>query len=234
MSVTHEHAVEVDTRLAAIFERQGAIALRHANNMTSLHSLTGERGNPNVKYGAKGYWPTTNVEAEANARAGTNVKSYSAGTLARTLEEIDALRAEALELTREASPLEAEFRADPWPRFFLVQNVGGHIHRSMSCVTTFPTTRWSWLPGLSGLGEDAAVAEQGPRLCSVCFPSAPVEWTLGLPAKVDPNRCPGSGQQGLNQNFRYHTPRGTCPVCGEYVAISTTGKLRPHKTPKGA
>lgn len=66
-----------------------------------------------------------------------------------------------------------------WSRFFLVTNVGGHIHRDMNCSTCFPTTQYGWLTELSGLTEAAAVAEYGEILCSICFPSAPVEWTNG-------------------------------------------------------
>jgi hypothetical protein len=96
----------------------------------------------------------------------------------------------------------------------------------MYCATTFPTTAWSWLPELSGLEEDDAVEAQGPRLCSVCYPSAPTEWTLGLPAKIDPKRCPGSSQ--LVMPFKKYGHYGQCPECGGSFAMSTTGKLRPH------
>jgi hypothetical protein len=66
-----------------------------------------------------------------------------------------------------------------WSRFFLVTNVGGHIHRSTSCSTCYFDTQFAWLPALSGLTEAEAVEAHGSILCSVCFPSAPVEWTNG-------------------------------------------------------
>lgn len=65
-----------------------------------------------------------------------------------------------------------------WNRFFLVTSSAGHIHSGMNCSTCRPTTEFAWLPTVSGLTEVEAVAEHGPTLCSVCFPSAPVEWTL--------------------------------------------------------
>jgi hypothetical protein len=67
-----------------------------------------------------------------------------------------------------------------WSRFFLVQNTNGHIHSSMHCSTCYSTTPFGWLPDLSGLTEAEAVEEWGGILCSVCFPSAPVDWTNGV------------------------------------------------------
>jgi hypothetical protein len=62
-----------------------------------------------------------------------------------------------------------------WSRFFLVTSSAGHIHSSMRCHSCYPTTTYGWRPDLSGKSEAEAVALLGPALCSVCFPSAPVE-----------------------------------------------------------
>ena len=58
-----------------------------------------------------------------------------------------------------------------------------HIHSSTSCHTLRPTTKIGWLPELSGLTESDAVDEWGEILCSHCFPSAPVAWTIGVNKK---------------------------------------------------
>lgn len=80
-----------------------------------------------------------------------------------------------LDAAREArDELEAEYTG--WSRFFLVTNANGHIHDSTSCSTTYATTSYAWLTDMSGLTEADAVAAHGERLCSVCFPTAPVEW----------------------------------------------------------
>ena len=54
----------------------------------------------------------------------------------------------------------------------------------MHCPTcnrqTSEPTRFAWLPELSGLTERDAVEAHGAILCTVCFPSAPVEWTGGI------------------------------------------------------
>jgi hypothetical protein len=75
-----------------------------------------------------------------------------------------------------------------WARFFLVTNNNGHIHSSTSCSTCYPDTGFAWLTELSGLAAPEAVAEYGEILCSVCFPSAPVEWTRGENKKVAAER----------------------------------------------
>ena len=66
-----------------------------------------------------------------------------------------------------------------WVRFWLVLNTNGHIHRGTNCSTCFPTTEFDLLPELSGLTEAEAVDAHGAILCTVCFPTAPVEWTNG-------------------------------------------------------
>mgnify|MGYP006893381968 FL=1 len=76
-----------------------------------------------------------------------------------------------------------------WSRFYLVQNVGGHIHRDTSCETCYPSTQYAWLVELSGLTEAEAVAEYGAILCSRCYPSAPVEWTMGTNKKEDERKA---------------------------------------------
>ena len=70
----------------------------------------------------------------------------------------------------------ADSRYRGWSRFFMVP--GGHIHASLSCKTcnkVGQSTAFTWLSHLSGLTEAEAVAEYGPVLCTVCFPSAPLD-----------------------------------------------------------
>jgi predicted RNA-binding Zn-ribbon protein involved in translation (DUF1610 family) len=116
-----------------------------------------------------------------------------------------------------------------WSRFYLVS--GGHIHSSMDCSTCNngkSATNFIWLPQLSGLTEKEAVESEGAILCTVCFPSAPVEWTnaydLAHLVKLA-KRCEGGGR---------FVPYGehTCPVCGEWVSILRSQRLRAHNKPE--
>jgi hypothetical protein len=105
------------------------------------------------------------------------VRGYDADAPAETLAERDTLLDELHALQERADDLEATYTG--WSRFFLVTSSPGHVHSSMSCSTCYPTTRFGWMPELSGHTEAEAVDELGPTLCTVCFPSAPVDWTTG-------------------------------------------------------
>lgn len=85
-------------------------------------------------------------------------------------------QAKADELAAQMAPLNAEYdRRGGWPRAFLVQNSGGHVHSSMGCGSCYPSTRYAWLTDYSGKDEDAIVYAAGELACTVCYPSAPVD-----------------------------------------------------------
>lgn len=141
--------------------------------------------------------------------------------------EIENYKTRIATIQEQVKVVESPYRANPWSRFFLVQ--GGHIHRSTSCSTCYPTTQFAWLPELSGLTEKDAVAAYGTRLCSVCFPTAPVEWTVGI---AKPEGCAGSGTYGAGRNGAKPTAYDryrVCETCGDYVAVTSSNKLRKHK-----
>lgn len=102
----------------------------------------------------------------------------------KTIAKIDELLAKIEDLDEQMAPLEAVYAENRWSRFFLVTSSPGHIHSSMYCSTCRFTTTYGWLPQLSGESEETAVAEHGPALCSVCFPSAPVAWQGGKITKA--------------------------------------------------
>jgi hypothetical protein len=75
----------------------------------------------------------------------------------------------------EIAPYNDEFLArGRWSRWFLVLASDGHIHRDTNCSSCFPTTQYSWLVNHSGRSTASMVSEFGDRLCTVCFPDAPV------------------------------------------------------------
>jgi hypothetical protein len=117
------------------------------------------------------------------------------------------------------SAVEAEYEG--WSRFFLVQASNGHIHKSMWCTTCFPTTQYAWLPELSGLTEDEAVAEYGGILCSICFPSAPVEWTTGTNKKDAQRKADEAAMKAIAK-----TPEGKAVVRKRDLVRSSEYALR--------
>lgn len=100
---------------------------------------------------------------------------------AKRLEEVNA---SLTVLRAEAEPLEAEYQTRQWKRYFLVVNDNGHVHRGMNCTTCYPTTRYAWLPSLSGCDEIEVVKEYGEKMCTVCFPDAPTMAALVGPSRV--------------------------------------------------
>ena len=99
------------------------------------------------------------------------------------IEELSRFSEECHDLT---IAIDSEYQVRRWSRFFLVTSSSGHIHSSMCCSTCNKgknATTFALLPELSGKDEKAAVDKLGPALCSVCFPSAPVEFLEN--AKID-------------------------------------------------
>ena len=127
-------------------------------------------------------------------------------------------------------PLHAEFsRRGGWTRFYAVED--GHIHSSMHCRTCNngrERTRFGWMPELSGQTEEQALAtldHYQHMLCSVCYPSAPVEWYARL-VRQDPSKCTnrrvtGRGGNGMSE-------WGNCEVCGARGVRATAAGLVKH------
>ncbi len=109
---------------------------------------------------------------------------HAAASVALAQYEQEQAVAEATEDAIE----EAELEYTGWSRFFLVTSSQGHIHSSMRCSTCRLTTQYGWMPELSGKDEAEAVEACGPTLCSICFPSAPVDWQDGKISKKDAER----------------------------------------------
>jgi hypothetical protein len=95
---------------------------------------------------------------------------------------IEAARAALAELDKQAEPLEAIYRANPWTRFFLVP--GGHLHSSRRCSSLRWNTTVYWLPEYSGKSEAEIVALAGEKAGTCCYPSAPVDRPSMLPVHV--------------------------------------------------
>lgn len=135
--------------------------------------------------------------------------------------QAETIRTEAAPL-REAAIAYDKANYEGWNRFFLVQ----HIHNTAHCSSFRPTTRVGWLPDVSGLTEAEAVAEHGATLCTICFPSAPVELTT---AKVDDKVCTGTRDYSQPSRTGYYRGNwATCSDCGQQIALTSTGKLRKH------
>lgn len=186
------HAQDIDTRLAAVCNDIYRIEDRLMQNDSSALSQAGAefyyRGRRRVTdmsidealdilaeiiEANEGDSDYARFELKGRAIGG----SWSLGQVRSTVAKRAELEDERQALMQQRDELENEYTG--WSRFFLVTSSPGHVHSSMHCSTCRPTTRFGWLPELSGSDEASAVDELGPTLCTVCFPSAPVEWTEG-------------------------------------------------------
>jgi hypothetical protein len=199
-------ARKIDTQLAELWEEFWTVELPMRQIAKDIKSLAGRA---NMKHNQ-----TEARQAEYAARiAGMEAK----------LDEMRPVREEK----RQAAIDFDEANYTGWNRFFLVQ----HIHSNRYCSSFRPTTRVGWLPSVSGLTEAEAVAEHGATLCTICFPSAPVELTT---AKVDDSVCPGSGRgystsHKTGREHSYYGKSGFCQVCDTRQVVTATGAIRKHK-----
>jgi len=230
-SALRELATSTDTILAELDRQYCAASADLTINHALTHSLLGEHPTGRGRHRT---WPTTDQEAitELKRRLNANELSLSWRTARNALTTIGELDERILSNRAEASRLDDVWEANGrWSRFFLVNANSGHIHYDVSncrCSRT-PTTRHIWHPELSALTEADAVAALGPRLCTLCFPSAPLEWTLG-PEK--PPRCEGSGWlpvPGTANDPRRHSRYGECTGCHTNQTIIPGGAIRAHK-----
>ncbi|MCX5066711.1 hypothetical protein OOJ91_12555 [Micromonospora lupini] len=236
MDITTATPAEIDTKLADIYGRAQQAQQKVISATSGLHYALNER---RVRYGRRETWPTTTEEALAAVRArvadpeyrevpwgGSPAKSLTAYETAVTA--LDAVRA-------EADPLNAEFaRRGGWTRFFSVKQHNGHIHSSMNCSTCnrgVYATEFGWNADLSGMSMAEAITHFDRRayvLCTVCYPDAPVEWTVHT-ERTD--RCKGTDRPPVEgtrkkQGMRFY---GQCPECSDRPYINVNGGLRAHK-----
>ena len=236
--VTHERAVEIDTQLAELWRVANSVRDSIASHKNFIAGQIGLKG----KYMGRGrsavYYYSESVdeviELAEQKLADESFVGYSREMVVTYLDKL-SLAVSEYKATRElAEPLEKIYDEHPWSRFYLVTNKNGHIHSSMQCHTCGPRTLFAWLPQLSGLTEKDAVDAHGTILCSHCFPTAPVEWTVGIQKEVDPTQCPGSGTSDFEQDTYKRigwngNGRAKCKHCGEFQAVTTAYNLRKHK-----
>lgn len=121
-----------------------------------------------------------------------------------------------------------------WSRFWAVPN--GHIHSSTHCSTCNNgdrPTEFYLLHEVSGMSEVDAVASKGAFICTVCFPSAPVELTNGYEVAAAAKKaaqCGGTYSYDAAKANGYRRYQ-LCTTCHAMQSITSTGKMRAHKAP---
>lgn len=210
--------VEIDTILADLYGKQWeADSQREYYTKAALEIENGIAKHLTGKYGNRYFGWKQETADEYHTKA-------------------DGYQAKVDDLAMEMLPYEAEFARRPWTRFYLVQD--GHVHSSMRCSTCNKMgkrTKFGWLPEWSGQSEaetlETLVTKSNKTiLCTVCYPTAPVAWTV---ARVDDDQCPGSGTFDYpNDTARrgyYSGNYGVCTHCNARITVTSTGKMRKHK-----
>jgi hypothetical protein len=92
-----------------------------------------------------------------------------------------------------------------WTRWFPCLNSDGHVHHTMrGCPTIRWETQMGWATELSGTPLEVAIQMPpvglGPRLCSVCFPQAPVEHCRSL---LDITKADREAAKAARQEAKY-------------------------------
>jgi uncharacterized small protein (DUF1192 family) len=216
---------EIDTRIAQL---ELELVKQYAEIDRQLNMARREASERPMRSAKKTIWRSTNEQARERlvlrAKSADPQTSWSIYNAQTILENLETAERATIDINGEIARLQAEYDRQPWSRFFLVKP-NGHIHSSRSCSTCFTTTSFYWLPNFSGKNEREAVAEHGPLLCSVCFPTAPTEWTRGV-QKV---HCSGSQPKTGTVRTWARGRFGDCPCCGRTVDIKTNGELKKHK-----
>lgn len=160
--------VEIDTELAAIYvrgyEASGVVA-QVAHWLESAKASLAKKEAGDLRYSTASPEYVAELEAKLAVASETACATWA--------------------LTR---PYDAEFaRRGGWSRLYLVDNSGGHVHRTMSCSTCFPTTQFTWLPEYSDKPATEVVEAAGALTCLVCFGS--VRETILRERGVDPTKA---------------------------------------------
>lgn len=183
---------------------------------------------------------TTDEKEDEKNKGEARYLKWKANDLKEKLEEYNEKFHEREDKLDEIAKLENVYQKHQWSRFFIVPN--GHIHESMDCSTCNngqSPTQFGWLPTLSGKTEKDAVAEHGAKLCTICYPSAPTEWTNYKEveeARKKAESCTGSGTYDWvkgTTRFGYMAGNGgTCSHCNEYAGATPREAIRKHKAKK--
>ena len=228
--ITRDEMVQIDTRLGELSEQRAKAYSDREQARMSLASQVGIRSTYVTRTRREVRETMEEILYIFNAKK-DEMASYNVEAAEKRIRAYNDAQLRIIAAKKEAAPLDAIYATHRWSRFFLVtSSAGGHIHSSTSCSTCRLHTTFGWLPSLSGLTEADAVAEHGAILCTVCYPSAPVEWTQGIEKPVDPDQCPGSGTaRPGSEGIRYTVPRAVCTHCRTTQSVTSTGKLRKHK-----
>lgn len=175
---------EIDEHLASLHSERQRLSAQVDSDATSFYHIAGAR---RQYYGRSLEYNMSFQEAEEKVhKLADGDETYRGHDAQKAIERLTVSRAELAAKKVEIEQTDKLYIG--WSRFFVVTSSQGHIHSSMFCSSCYDTTTYGWLPQLSGKNEADAVEACGPALCSVCFPTAPVEHQGGKISTDDAQR----------------------------------------------
>lgn len=212
MQVTTAHPVAIDTEIARI------------NKEIAGHELVIERSENNAERWSK-----------------SHMADYYADRIAEAKTDAEEARKAVIRLHVEAEPLHVEFeRRGGWTRWYLVED--GHLHNDVSAwrCSRIATTSHYWMVELSGKDEEEVIELAGERVCTTCFPAAPVS-VLNRPSKLltaseaDRAEAARQRQQAREEKAKKAAAKGiTDPTTGGPLVVVVHGHRETIKTQRAA
>ena len=178
-----ENPVEFDEKLRVMHEQAWTTQNQLDSLRDKMHRAVGDR---QEYIGKRQYWRRTagevleslQIMAKHNADLPASVNSSGRVTAASLLQDendlLNKLAGQLLEI-RQMDDIYA-LPENRWNRYYRCLNSDGHIHRTLrGCSSVRHDTAMGWNTHLSGQPVEAAIADLGPTLCSLCFAGAPAE-----------------------------------------------------------
>jgi hypothetical protein len=202
--------VQFDARLFDLYQQHARLEQQRDNHVNwYVHPLARDK-QVSHRYGRAKTWEMSDEQAVEALRqrvegGDDEYEIQLRTTPSQALDKAEALVTSAQELADQIAALEYVYSQDPWTRWFPCLNADGHVHATLrGCPTVRWDTQMGWATELSGTPLETAIKMPpvglGPRLCSVCFPDAPVEHCRTL---RDINRAQREAEKAEREAARY-------------------------------
>lgn len=237
MDLTHMTPKQIDAQLSDLYWENAKLQQKQEVVLRKVHEAVGDR--QSVRSNFK--WALTHTQAlEAlPARvANQDLEPWDHKAAVEAWDVWEDLQEEVRRVQGEIALRNDEFnRRGGWTRAFIVP--GGHVHSSMDCSSCYPTTKFGWMPELSGDDEDEIVGKAGERACTVCYPTAPVDvisrptslWTEDEKKEMAEKAVRKAALEEKKAKARANAPQ----VSGEPIEVRDhTGYLCTLKTERAA
>jgi hypothetical protein len=196
---------EHDARQFALIQKLYKVEDRIEALRLSMHRMAGDKesGHGRSRRWGMGFAEVSLRLTELAEAGDAPLRGYGKRP-SEVLAQDAALLDEMRDLDAQAEAMEKTWRQHRWTRWYPCLNSDGHVHRTLNgCPTVnrgMSRTSMGWETSLSGKTVAEAIALLGPRLCSVCFPEAPVEHCQSL---RDITRAQREAEAAARQEAKY-------------------------------